>query len=217
MFEYDQTINANSYNYRKVHYQIRLKDLLYHLYKCYRNLIFDKVLVPQKENDIRDILVDNYFLKDIHEFTFKKETNNNLGRVDIYIIKNKTELDLKPHFIVECKLLNNININGKDGLNGKYITNGIQRFLTEHYYLNNNFNTNIMLGFIIEKLDIASNIDAINALSEKVFKNIVAIKQPIILDTSNIYKSAYQTGKPEKDFFVYHLMMDFSNNLIQSE
>jgi len=213
MFEYDHTINANSYGYRKVHYQIRLKNLLSDIYTCYKQLIQDGKIVPKKENDIRDILVDDYFTKNIHDFKFEKEKKNTLGRVDIYIIKNETKLDLKPHFIVECKLLDNTNSDGKDGLNGKYISNGVQRFLTEHYYLENNFNINAMIGFIIEKLDISSNIKSINKLSEKIFKNIIEIKQPIILDSQHIYKSSYQTGKPEKDFFLYHLMMDFSDNL----
>lgn len=211
MFEYEDNVNANGYIYRKLHYQIRFKSLLLEIYLCYKQMITEKISIPKNENSIRNILVDDYLSININDYEFKKEEKNNLGRVDIYIIDNLT--DAKPHFIIECKLLDNKNINGKDGLNGKYITNGVLRFLTEHYYLENNFNINAMIGFVVEKLDISYNIESINELTEKIFKNIVEIKQPIRAEKEYIYQSFYQTGKPEKDFSVYHLMMDFSDNL----
>ncbi len=211
MSEYEYSINANSYIYTNLHYRTRFKNLLLEIYLCYEQMIKNNIFVPNNENKIRDILVDDYLSININDYEFKKEEKNNLGRVDIYIIDNLT--DAKPHFIIECKLLDNKNINGKDGLNGKYITNGVLRFLTEHYCLENNFNTNAMIGFVVKKLDISSNIESINELTEKIFKNIVEIKQPIILEKECIYQSFYQTGKPEKDFLVYHLMMDFSDSL----
>ena len=211
MPDFDRNLDASKLSFDGVNYKTRFKNLLVEIYSCYKLMIEDRVYVLNNENKIRDILVDDYLSSNIDNYEFKKEEDNHLGRVDIYIVNNF--LDTKPHFIIECKRLDNKNINGKDGLNGKYIINGIQRFLTEHYYLENNFNINAMLGFIVEKIDISSNISALNELSNKMFKNLVEIKQPIILEQEYIYHSSYQTGKPEKDFFIYHLMMDFSNNI----
>lgn len=211
MPEFEESLDANSYLLAKPHYEIQFKDILTDIFVCYGKMITDNIKIPRNENKIRDVLVDNYLRIWLSEYTFKKEEKNHLGRVDIFIVDNL--IDTKPNFILECKLLDNKNIDGKDGLNGKYIQNGILRFLTEHYYLDNGYNTNAMIGFIIQDLTISSNIQSINCLSEKMFKNIVEIKQPITLEQRSIYESAYQTGKPQKDFHVYHLMMDFSNNL----
>jgi len=209
--EFEIELETNNPLIGKLNYITRLKELLKEIYKNYQLMIKNKIIVSKTENKIRDILVDDYLSKNIKNYTFEKEIDNNLGRVDIFIQESISNEEAE--FIIECKLLNNKNINGKDGLNGKYITNGIQRFLTEHYYLENAFNTNIMIGFIVEKIDIISNIEAINRLSEKIFKNMVEIIQPIKLDDKFIYKSSYQTGKPQKNFELYHLMMDFSKNI----
>jgi hypothetical protein len=212
-----EEVELDAYPYAEAvsEYGMEFKNLLNDIYICYTKMIENNIQVPKNENKIRDILVDSYLEVWLSEYTFKKEALNNLGRVDIYIIDNFIET--KPHFIVECKLLDNKNVDGKDGLNGKYIQNGILRFLTEHYYLNNGYSTNAMIGFVVQDLSIGSNIQAINSLSEKIFKNIVEIINPISLIKNHIYTSFYQTGKPEKDFHIYHLMMDFSNNLQQSE
>ena len=207
----DDKLVADEYSIARIHYNIRFKELLKDIYNCYEIMLTDKVKLPNKENGIRNILVDDYLKKKIIEYQFKSEKKNNLGQVDIYIID--TFSDKKPHFIVECKRLDNKNQDGGEGLNAKYIDNGIKRFLTEHYFLENNFKTNSMIAFIVSDIDIEKNINFINKLTKKKFKNLVEITQEIILDSNNIYKSSYQTGKPEKDFYLYHLMMDFSKNI----
>jgi hypothetical protein len=211
MFEFGELLDASRYSPAELEYNLQFKNILHDIYICYTQMMIDNIKVPKNENKIRDILVDNYLATWLPEYTFQKEKKNNLGRVDIYIIDDFIETT--PNFILECKLLDSNNINGKDGLNGKYIQNGIYRFLTEHYYLDNGFNTNAMIGFIIQNLSISSNIQAMNDLSKLVFKNIIEIKEPIRLVQDYIYFSSYQTGKPQKDFNLYHLMMDFSKNI----
>lgn len=212
MFEdFEESLNATEFQTASENYHFQFKELLLSIYDSYLLIIRDGVVVAKNENKIRDILVDEYLSSNIKNYVFKKEEQNNLGRVDIYIIDTFT--DEKPHFIIECKLLDNKNRDGKDGLNGKYVQNGIHRFLTEHYYLENSFKTNSMIAFIVVDIGIEDNIESINKLSRKFFKNLVEIRQEISLDEENIYKSSYQTGKPEKNFHIYHLMMDFSKNV----
>jgi len=208
--EFESNLQATNFLIASSNYHIEFKELLKNIYECSNKMIFDKVKLIKNENKIRDILVD-YLVEDIKNYEFRKEEPNNLGRVDIYIVNTFT--DTKPHFIIECKLLDDKNRDGKDGLNGKYIQNGIQRFLTEHYFLENNFNTNSMIAFIVSQINIEKNIESINKLTKKFFNNIIEITQEITLDSNNIYKSSYQTGKPKKDFYLYHLMIDFSKNI----
>ncbi len=211
MYSDDLTKKAQQFSFKKQKYHYDFVVLLTKIYQSSQKLQNSPVVLPKNENIIRNILVDEYLSREITEYEFKKEENNNLGRVDIYIV-NKLD-NSKPNFIIECKLLDNKNINGIEGLNTKYIENGIKRFLIEHYYLDNNFYTNAMVGFIVSNLDIAKNISSINKLSNKLFKNIVEIKQEITLEKNDIYKSIYKTyAGGEKEFTLYHLMLNFAKN-----
>jgi len=208
--EFENELNADIFSTNRMNYITQFITLLKDIYKNYEQLIKDKIKVPNKENKIRDVLVDDYLNKNINDYTFKKEKKNKLGRVDIFIQETFTED--KPMFIIECKILNNKNIDGIEGLNAKYIKNGIQRFLTEHYFLENNFKTNAMIGFVVSNLNITDNIISINKLTAKLFNNLVVVKQKILLESDNLYKSLYATCN-NKEFTIYHQMMDFSLNL----
>lgn len=208
--EYTTTLNATDFLSKRINYITRFKELLKEIYKNYKQLVKDKIKIPNSENKIRDILVDDYFSKNINGYSFQKEKDNNLGRVDIFV--QKTLTDDAPEFIIECKLLDNKKLNGVTGKNAEYIKNGIQRFLTEHYFSYNNFYINAMVGFIVEKIDIEKNIDNINILSEKLFNNMVKITQQIKLVDANIYQSEYLTCN-NKEFIVYHQMMDLSDSM----
>ena len=208
--EYSNVLDASNFLTKRINYITRLKNLLKEIFENYKQLLKDKIKLSKDENKIRDILVDNYFSKNINNYKFKKEENNNLGRVDIFI--EETLSNDKPEFIIECKLLDNKNITGTEGKNAKYITNGIQRFLTEYYFSYNDFYVNTMIGFIIEKINIDRNINEINNLSEKLFNNSYEIIEPIKLIDKNIYQSKYITIN-SKEFIIYHQMMDFSENV----
>jgi hypothetical protein len=211
LYSDDLTNKAQQFSFKKQKYHYDFVVLLTKIYQSSQKLQNSAVVLPKNENIIRNILVDEYLSKEITEYKFKKEENNNLGRVDIYIV-NKLD-NSEPNFIIECKLLNDKNVNGIEGFNAKYIENGIKRFLIEHYYLDNNFYTNAMVGFVVSSLDIAKNISSINRLSDKLFKNIVEIKQEITLDKNDIYKSIYKTyAGGEKEFTLYHLMLNFAKN-----
>jgi len=214
LYSDDLTNKAKQFSFKKQKYHYDFVALLTKIYQSSLKLQNSRVVLPKNENKIRNILVDEYLSKEITEYEFKKEENNNLGRVDIYIV-NKLD-NSKPNFIIECKLLDNKNVDGSEGLNAKYIQNGIQRFLIEHYYLDNNFYTNAMVGFVVSNIDIANNIVSINRLSSKLLNNLAEIKQGIALEQDDIYKSIYKTHVGGvKEFIVYHLMLNFSKNIYQ--
>ncbi|RLA78995.1 MAG: hypothetical protein DRG78_13840 [Epsilonproteobacteria bacterium] len=210
--EYTASLDADSFLTKRLNYITRFKELLKEIYKNYKQLFKDKIKVPKDENGIRDILVDKYLSKNIDGYKFEKEKYNNLGRVDIFI--ETTFTDEKPEFIIECKILDNDNLEGTTGKNSEYIKNGIQRFLTEYYFSYNDFYVNAMIGFVTEKIDIVKNINSINNLSKKLLNNLVDITQQITLVDTNIYQSQYLTCN-KKEFIVYHQMMNFSDNLVE--
>jgi len=208
MFSNDLASQAKLFIYKQEKYKNKFLKLLREIYKNYLLIIKDKIKIPKDENKIRDILVDDYLSKNIKNYNFEKEQQNNHGRVDIFI--QETLTDDKPEFIIECKVLDANSMTSKDKLNGKYISNGILRFLTEHYYLDNNFHINAMIGFVFDKVDITKNINSINELSKKILNNLCEITQKIELIDIEIYQSQYKTYN-NKEFIVYHQMMNFSN------
>lgn len=210
MDNFETLLDASPFSQAEFEYHHDFQNLLSEIYNSYNNMTNNENTLPNSENKIRDVLVDKYLTPDISNYEFKKEENNNLGRVDIYIID--TLDDSKPHFIIECKILDNKNTNGVEGKNSEYIKNGIQRLLTEHYYIKNSFYTNAMIGFIVEDMNIEKNNESINLLVTKLLNNLITIISPISLEKNNIYKSIYKTGN-EKEFIIYHLMMDFSKNI----
>lgn len=208
---FENAIDATNFTTASYEYETEFKNLLTQIYKSHENMKNKEFKLPRKETEIRDKLVDDYLSKEIKNYKFKKEETINLGRVDIYIV-NKLD-DEKPHFVIECKLLENKNIDGVRGLNAEYVKNGIQRLITE-YYKEGAF-VNAMIGFIIDDLNEKECIKSINKLVENLLKNLIVVKKKISLEERNMYKSIYTTtASGTKDHIIYHLMMDFSKNII---
>lgn len=204
---FSKPTNIEKFKTRKLNYQTRFINLLNEILNCYNFLIVQEQNIPSNENEIRDLLVDNYLSKKITNYTFKKEEYINLGRVDIFVVEKLTKE--RPQFVIECKILDNKNITGVTSKNAKYIKDGIYRFLTEYYYLDNELYTNAMIGFIVKTISIEDNIKALNELSKIMFKNLIDITQEIKPHIDDIYKSTYHSCT-DKNFTVYHLMMDMT-------
>lgn len=121
-------------------------------------------MLPNNENQIRSIILEEYLdndnIRESHnmlDYSFTPETQENydgngnyIGRADIRI-KLKTDFDKhNAYYIVECK-----RIDGTEDLNKKYVEEGVARFVTKKYSAY--YGKNIMLGFVVKNIDIASN------------------------------------------------------------
>jgi len=211
MFESDLESQAGSL-FRPIaieDYNSRFKALLVEIYALYKQMIKDKIVMPKHEDKITEILVDKY-LRRLNNYSFKREKKNNRGLIDIYIVEGFSESE--PEFLIECKVLNNKNLTGERGKNAEYVRNGIYRFLSEHYFSYNDLYTNAMIAYIVDDLEIEKNIDNLNVVSENIIGKLVDITQKISIEEVNIYKSIYKTIR-DKEFTLYHLMMDFSKNI----
>ncbi len=194
---------------------------------CYKMMIEDNVSVPSNdENGIRDILLLNY-LKNreikkkvkLTNYRFDREIpeDTTKGRVDIRIIsKNDFEID-EAYYTIECKRLDNNKTSGISGLNGKYIKEGIMRFITEHY--SSYYRVNGMIGFVVAQIDIPANITNINKLLRE---NFSEANTETVLTSHNFIKNfEYQYYSIHKDIKdrkikLYHLMFDFFANIEKS-
>jgi len=184
-------------------YDIEFKALMQNIYNCYLYLLQENKNVPNNdENKIRDILLE--YLTDTHirhdfcsivGYRFDKEVDENEGRVDIKIIDQNDFENHDAFYVIECKRLD-----GYSTLNKAYITDGINRFTTNYksekyeFYYTSYYGINGMIGFIVKDIDIDENINKIGD-----FFNLI--------EKDKLYDSKH------KDLKLYHLMMDFSQNI----
>jgi len=208
-------------------YIAEFETILVGITSCYKMMIEDNISVlSNDENGIRDILLLNY-LKNreikrkikLTNYRFDREImeDTTKGRVDIRIIsKNDFEID-EAYYTIECKRLDNNKTSGTSGLNGKYIKEGIMRFITEYY--SSYYAVNGMIGFVVEQMDIPANITNINKLLRKNFSDAntetVLTLHDFIKDFKYQYCSIHKDIK-NRNIKLYHLMFDFSANIEKS-
>lgn len=172
--------------------------------------------LPNDENKIRSIMLEEYMnkQKDAHGmsgYKFELEVPENyagsgqhIGRVDIRILlKSDFEKD-DAYYIIECK-----RIDGSSDLNKKYVKEGVARFVTEKY--SSYYGRNIMLGFIVKKIDVSSNAKLIeeiqNAdLNQQMHGNFEFIESEGVTES---YKCMYQIQSGEVE--LRHIFSDYSN------
>lgn len=191
---------------------------------CYKKIISNSDQLENNEDKIRDHLHCNYLnnqavrnaLNLFYHFECEpKEYGSSEGYLDIKIFNENIFSNPSEYYIIECKRLNNQNKRGRDGLNGKYIKDGILRFVQKKY--SSFHRSNGMIGFVVEKMDIDSNISDINYLLSNTYPEANTTSQIISIDFIDDFKFQYFSQHrdiDESDFKLYHLMLDFSDNLI---
>jgi hypothetical protein len=218
-----QSLNASAFieNCYPVYNQ-EFENILVAIINCYKSMITYKIVLPNDENEIRNILVGVKYLSNnglrnklgITNYLFEPEVPEKNGRADIKIISREfTFKDTEAYFIIECKRLDNKNTSGITGLNAKYIEEGIARFVSKKYSMYED--TAGMIGFVVEKMDINQNVSAINTLLIEHFTKI-STKEIITYKTivSNFKYSYFSKHKVDGVLkTIYHLMLDFSDNM----
>lgn len=217
-------LNATGYAYNDTNYKAELQKILCGVFACYKMMLNDKIQVLNNENKIRDCLLIDYLKNDAvrkitelaGNFLFDREVpeDKTEGRTDIKVQTKNSFTQTDAYYIIECKRLDNKNQTGLSGLNAEYIKNGIYRFVTKHYSAF--YRVNAMIGFIVEKLDICFNIKNINTLLKNRFENCNTTKyiqaESFIPDFKFHYSSEHN-DIDNNTFTLYHLMLDFSDNI----
>ena len=230
MFE---KLDANSFSEAQEFKTNQLEAILQECIKIYNNITITQSNFPNKENIIRNEFLtylknDDY--KNAHNplgnYHFDKETDEDAGRADIRILPVNPYQGDRAYYIIECKRLDSKNLKGSTGLNAKYIANGICRFIYEIYP--SYYKVSVMFGFLVESLNIDTDIvDNINSMIDHPFVNdhdkIVnanAIRKLQHHNLSGGYKYAYTSrhkiNTRNTSIILYHLMFDFSRNILST-
>jgi hypothetical protein len=214
------SLNATGYNGNSNFFHAEFERVLSHVITSYKQMLIDNVSLTNDENKIRDVLLYSYLKKpdfknknDMNDFLFDKELEEGKGRIDIRVTPLNTFISDDAYYIIECKRLNSINTSGKSGLNGQYISEGVCRFVSQKY--SSYYQTNGMIGFIVDDLDINKNIVTLNTLLSSQFPEAYTVKEISKRDIANGFNfSYYSTHTSNKnELLLYHLMFNFSGNI----
>lgn len=216
-------LDATLYEYNRVFFNAEFEELLSKVVACYYLMLKNNVSLANDENKIRDCILYDYLKNqsvkvklDLVNYLFDPELPEDKGRIDIRIMPVNPFKEDKAYFIIECKRLDAINSNGITGLNAQYISEGVNRFVSKKY--SSYYKTNGMIGFVVQGLDIHKNTQAINSLLANEFTHITttqSLTQKII--ATGFDYSYYSTHHLGTDTLIlYHLMFDFSKNIINN-
>jgi hypothetical protein len=218
-------LNAAGYIYNSKNYIEEFRRLLCGIVACYLKMIGDNIKLPNDENEIRNKLLKDYlhnddirFLYGLTEFLFDREVpdDNTKGRTDIKIQTKNTFITTAAYYTIECKRLDNKNLSGTSGLNAKYIEDGIYRFVSKYY--STYCRANGMIGFIVDKMNVHENLNNINTLAKKQFKDkakmIHEIHRESFIPDFEYHYSSVHNDCDGSVFTLYHLMFDVSDNLL---
>lgn len=175
-----------------------------------------RLKLPNDENKIRSIMVEEYMKKQksvygMSDYRFEIETPENyvgngkhIGRVDIRILlKNDFEKE-DAYYVIECK-----RIDGTSDLNKKYVKEGVARFVTQKY--SSYYGRNIMLGFVVKKIDMSDNAKLIEKIQNKdldknMHGNFEFIESNGVVES---YKCIYKIQSGEVE--LRHIFSDYSS------
>lgn len=225
------SLNAASFVYSQTRSDFYFESILTTCVDVYNAIIASAIQLANDENKIRDeflkYLQDMCF-KQSHELKnlkFDKETSENTGRADIRVLPTKAEyINDEEYYIIECKRLDSKNLYGASGLNAEYVKNGICRFVSGYYSAY--YGCNAMFGFVVEHVDMENDIvNSINSMLTVTMTNDhdIDVNANVIQQmcyqgfTNNYYPYSYISTHAHisgKELVLYHLMFDFSNNII---
>jgi hypothetical protein len=219
-------LNAEGFIHNAKTYTEEFRRLLVGIVSCYNMMIRDNIkLPPNDENEIRNKMLHNYLNNDdirkstgLTEFAFNPEVPeiNSKGRTDIKVEVKNPFRSTEAYYIMECKRLDNKNVSGISGLNAAYIKNGICRFVSRYY--STYCELNGLIGFIVTKLDIDVNTIHINTLAKnEIGCNMTQeIQREYFIPRFEYHYSSKHKDCENKEFTLYHLMLDYSSNIEES-
>ncbi len=215
-------LNKDNFLYSQIIYEVDFHGILAYIINAYKLLVEEGVQMENKENHIRDILVEKYLNDNvkreqlgIEHVIFNREAAENMakGFVDI---KAQTRISLnepQAYYVFECKRLD-----GNKDLNEEYIKEGIMRFVNEKY--SSYYGLNGMIGFEVKKFDTPDNVEEINQLVFSKYPEAAFIEKispaAIIENFQYCFISRHKTVSLKR-VELYHLMLDFSHTVTRRQ
>lgn len=197
-----------------------VNTIINQLIKCSEQLKDDSansdIFLPNHEDKITNILTAEYLNAGLNLFRYEPQSSENynessntyIGRTDIKVTSLNYYINSKSYFVIECK-----RIDGTAGLNIKYITDGVARFVGNSPKYSSYYGMNIMFGYVVHPLDIEKNALEIECLQNSHLIGVSA--DTFILMNSKksqhyLFSCEY-ASKGANHIELRHLFFDFSS------
>jgi len=210
-------MNASIFTESKELYEAELFFILSKIFVCHKMMISSAINLKNDEEVIRDSLYTGYLNSqeilnevDLH-YHFEcepKEFGVGEGYLDIKVFNQNIFTNAKAYYTIECKRLDKNNPRTKNGLNGKYIKDGIMRFVDKKYP--SFYRVSAMIGFVVDDLDSHKNIDTINYLLKNKYTESKTIEYLSAYNAMHYYKSRHHDADGS-EFILLHQMLNFSS------
>ena len=140
---------------------------------------------------------------------YDAETDTYIGRTDITVGSSDWLANRDAYYIIECK-----RIDGKAHLNREYVSEGISRFVLPPspkypaYY-----GRNIMLGYIVQAINVGENTDKIDKLQHELLVGVTIGDMKHVRDDGTGFYRYHCLYEANGDYSVElaHLFYDFSD------
>lgn len=193
--------------------------IIVHLYQCSHKMMENCKATGNElynnENKITNRLVANHlnfndlglrFIPESPE-TYIPDGDNYIGRCDIRVVSDDWFRNQNDYYLVECK-----RIDGGDYLNRQFVAEGISRFIMSPPKYPSYHKRNIMLGYVVQAINIPDNIKKIDQLQGELLVGVLTGKFLLVNNESAEfynYSCEYQTDTIDC-IELAHLFYDFS-------
>lgn len=225
-------MNVNINNVFQNQYYNRLKQFFLSCCdKLIEDFVNEKKPLPNRENEIRNILVEEYLRDSRVREEIKQELKidkllmhfelespekynpkdfNYVGRTDIKVVNEDTLEHNDIYYTIECKRLD-----GNKTLNKEYVLKGVERFIGSDVKYPSSYKKNIMFGMVVKPIDIPDNTVKINQLLNENLSEYVISEFKNTEDAQPryyIYEGEYIAD--ESEITLDHIFYNFSTVII---
>lgn len=210
--------NSNNIEFEKNLFELIILHISQSCEKMYGDCNATSNMLYNHEDKISNRLVERYLkenklgLKFIREMSenFNDKTDTYIGRTDIIVGSSDWLHNHRAYYVIECK-----RIDGSNGLNEKYVSEGVFRFVgfPEPKY-SSHYGKNIMLGYIVKAIDIRENTKKIDTLQRKSLVDLTIGSMSFVSGGRQglfRYQCLYQSEETLQSVALTHLFHDFSS------
>ena len=190
-----------------------------HVEKCCEEMKTDCIktsdFLCNHEDRITDRFVEKHLNTERNIFRFILQAPENFvsdedrykGRTDIKIVTNSWFDNQRDYYTIECK-----RIDGESDLNKKYVSEGVARFIEDPPLYSSYHSRNIMLGYVVNIIDIPNNTAKIDQLQKDLIKDVIIGGFTLIKNANSDYYLYFcQYKSSNNNIELRHLFYDFSS------
>lgn len=136
---------------------------------------------------------------------YNNDTNTTNARFDIKVTSEDTLSYSEKYYNIECK-----RIDGKAHLNKEYIKEGVARFVSKDAKYSSGYGKNMMLGFVVEDINIKENTEKIDKIQATELKECIKNGFTVLEEKTKYFVYTADYYAPSREVELQHVFYNFS-------